>query len=100
MLVSVLVAVVVAQLFYINRLHKRLRGYEHVWEQIEEVADHNQDGTFTINIQHMEEAHPIIEAHTNVDDADDLSGVIEVPFNGTGGLGPNTPRGFGPPRAA
>lgn len=80
MLVASLVVVILAQLFYINRLHKRLRGYEHVWEQIEEVADHNQDGTFTINIQHLEDAHPMDQVHTNVDDADDLSGVIQVPF--------------------
>jgi hypothetical protein len=46
---------IVSCLLYIRRLHGRLRGYEHIWEQIENVADRNLDGTFTINIQHLEE---------------------------------------------
>lgn len=70
MLVSIVVAFiayVILSLFYIHRLHKRLRGYEHVWEQIEQVADANQDGTFNINIQHLEDVHPN-EVHTNVEE--------------------------------
>lgn len=57
-------------LFYIHRLRSRLRSYEHIWEQIEQVADKNQDGTFTINIQHLEETHPpVLEAHASMDNA-------------------------------
>jgi PIN domain nuclease of toxin-antitoxin system len=48
---------VVASLLYIRRLHVQLRGYEHIWQQIESVADKNEDGKFTIDIQHLEDAH-------------------------------------------
>jgi hypothetical protein len=56
-LIGILSVCLVGSLIYIYKLHTRLHGYEHVWEQIENIADKNQDGTFTINIQHLEE-HP------------------------------------------
>lgn len=57
---------VVASLLYIRRLHVQLKGYEHVWQQIEAVADKNQDGKFTIDIQHLEDAHhDPLEVHIN-----------------------------------
>lgn len=69
MVVGMLVAYVVVSLLYIHGLHKRLKSYEHIWEQIESVADRNQDGTFTIQVQHLEDAHPSNEAHEIVDDS-------------------------------
>lgn len=57
MLLIALGLYVVASLFYIHRLHGRLHAYEHIWHQIEAVADKNEDGKFTIDIQHLEDAH-------------------------------------------
>jgi hypothetical protein len=55
MLVIGLTVALLASLFYNLKLHRRLKAYEHLWDQIEQVADRNQDGSFTINIQHLEE---------------------------------------------
>ncbi len=66
MLVALLSTLLAVSVFYNIKLHRRLRAYEHVWEQIEQVADHNMDGTFTINIQHLEDVRGN-EAHANVD---------------------------------
>jgi hypothetical protein len=58
---------VVGSLFYIHQLHGRLRAYEHIWHQIEAVADKNQDGKFTIDIQHLEDAHQDpLELHATI----------------------------------
>lgn len=48
----------VISLLYIHRLRIQLHGYERVWEQIESVADRNQDGTFTIDVRHLEHVQP------------------------------------------
>lgn len=50
-------AFLIVCLLYIRKLHKRLAAYEKIWQEIESIADRNEDGTFTINIQHLEE-HP------------------------------------------
>lgn len=83
-LLGIALLYLVASLLYIHRLHARLRGYEHVWEQIESIADHNKDGTFTINVQHLEE-HNVNEVHET---SDIPSGVLPIVLDGTGGLGP------------
>jgi hypothetical protein len=86
---TMFVVYVVTSLWYIHKLHKRLKGYEQIWQQIETIADHNQDGTFNINIQHLEETHQINDApgaqdsssslphelHLNMEDA---SGVVTL----------------------
>ena len=70
---------VVASLLYIRRLHAQLRGYEHVWKQIEAVADKNEDGKFVIDIQHLEDAHQDpLEVHAN----DQPSGVRLLTLDG------------------
>jgi hypothetical protein len=83
MLVAILSIALASSLFYNLKLARRLRGYEHVWEQIEQVADHNQDGTFTINIQHMEEHHPsntsVNAPNVRVLDLSDLSSADDTP---------------------
>lgn len=67
---------VLGSLIYIHRLHLRLRGYEQVWQNIEEVADRNEDGSFTIHVKHVEhvQAH---ELHSN-DDAPSGPQLIEL----------------------
>jgi hypothetical protein len=67
---------VVASLLYMYRLHKRLQGYEHIWSQLESIADRNQDGSFTVHVQHLEDAHPEYEAHA----ADTPSGIRLMDF--------------------
>lgn len=64
MLVAAFIAYVIGSLMYIRYLNKRLKAYEHIWQQIEEVADHNEDGSFNINIQHLEEQDPF-EVHAD-----------------------------------
>ncbi len=69
------VAYLIGSQYYIYKLHSRLRGYEQVWQQIEDVADRNEDGTFTIHIQHVEEAHPgeiANTAHVSIADSSGL----------------------------
>ena len=70
---------VVASLWYIYHLHARLNGYEHVWHQIESVADKNQDGQFVIDIQHLEEA---TEEHSQVHATNIPSGVHLMQLDG------------------
>lgn len=64
-LIGILSVCLAGCVVYIYKLHARLRGYEHVFEQIESVADRNQDGTFTINIQHLEEHPAPYELHAS-----------------------------------
>ena len=90
MLVALLGTLLAVSVLYNIKLHRRLRAYEHVWEQIEQVADHNMDGTFTINIQHLEDMHGN-EAHTNVDHSGIRLLDIEGMYDQTND---------GPPRAA
>lgn len=67
-IISILSMYAIGSLFYINKLKHQLRAYEHVWQQIEDVADKNEDGTFNINIQHLEDAiPPVYEAHDTPD---------------------------------
>jgi hypothetical protein len=70
---------VVASLWYIYRLRARLNGYEHVWHQIESIADKNQDGQFVIDIQHLEEA---TEEHSQVHANNIPSGVRLLHLDG------------------
>jgi len=67
MLVSALSICLLCSILYVRHLHKRLKAYEHVWEQIESIADRNQDGSFQIHIQHMQDVQA--EAHLKVDDS-------------------------------
>lgn len=94
---SVTSALLLLSILYNIKLHGRLRAYEHVWEQIEQVADRNQDGTFTINIQHMDHVHGS-EAHLNADQ----SGIhlLDLDEELSGGSNPEDNRTDGPPRAA
>lgn len=92
MLVAALGALLVLSVLYNVKLHKRLRAYEHVWMQIERVADHNEDGTFTINIQHLEHMNGN-EAHLNTDQ----SGIHLLDLEDEMGYTNHTD---GPPRAA
>lgn len=57
MVTILLMVVIVGLLGYIHRLKVQLHGYEHVWEQIESIADRNEDGSFNIQIQHLEDIH-------------------------------------------
>jgi hypothetical protein len=61
MLVIALSVALLASLIYNFKLIRRLHAYEQVWQQIEQAADHNEDGNFTINIQHMDEHRPGIQ---------------------------------------
>lgn len=84
MLVSILSLSLIGCMVYIHKLKQRLRAYEHIWTQIEAVADHNEDGTFNINVQHLEDAHQdMFEAHAN----DTPSGVRLLELDGRGSLG-------------
>jgi hypothetical protein len=79
-IISILSMYVIGSLFYINKLKHRLRAYEHIWQQIEDVADKNEDGSFNINIQHLEDAtHPVYEVH---DTPDYPSGIRLVDIDG------------------
>lgn len=71
MLVIGLSLALLASLYYNFKLNRRLKSYEHTWEEIERVADRNQDGSFTIRVQHLEEHHPndSFEVHEPVDGA-------------------------------
>jgi hypothetical protein len=85
-LIIVLSVALALSFLYIIRLHRRLRGYEHIWAQIESVADNNLDGSFTINIQHLEEQPN--EMHSS----EVPSGIRLLRMDGVGGLGPHNPR--------
>lgn len=45
------------------KLRARLRQYEHIWSQLEAVGDRNQDGSFTIDVSHLED-HVGSSVHT------------------------------------
>lgn len=48
------VAYVVVSLWYIHKLHVRIRSFETAWSQIENLTDHNKDGDVVIHVQHTE----------------------------------------------
>ena len=48
------VVYVIASLWYIHKLHKRIRSYEEEWIHIEELTDHNEDGDVVLHCRHME----------------------------------------------
>lgn len=79
-LVVALSVSLIGSLVYIRKLHARLRGYEHLWQQIESIGDKNLDGTFTISIQHLEEHSPMELHATNVP----TSGVRLLELDGMG----------------
>ncbi len=88
-MVTILMGVVIVGLLaYIHRLRAQLRGYEHVWEQIESIADRNQDGTFTIHIQHLEDAHQDEDVLTasEVPDGERPSGIHILDLDNAGVL--------------
>jgi hypothetical protein len=87
-LIGILSVSLILCLLYIRKLHRRLSGYEHIWEQIESVADKNLDGTFTIDVRHLEEHTEPYEMHAS----DVPSGIRLLKLDGTGGLGPHNPR--------
>lgn len=45
---------VMLSLWYIHKLHVRLRSFETAWDQIENLTDHNKDGDVVIHVQHTE----------------------------------------------
>jgi hypothetical protein len=83
-LVGILSISLMGCLFYCHKLKQQLRGYEHVWEQIESIADRNQDGSFTLDVKHLEEHDPY-EVHAV---SDDPSGIRLLELDGMGGLSP------------
>ena len=40
-------------LWYIRKLHKQLQSYEHDWQQIERLTDHNKEGDVVIHCKHI-----------------------------------------------
>lgn len=47
-------AYVAVSLWYIRKLHVRIRSFETAWSQIENLTDHNKDGDVVIHVQHTE----------------------------------------------
>jgi hypothetical protein len=45
---------VVVSLWYIHKLHVRLRSFEEGWIEIEKLTDHNLDGDIVIHTKHLE----------------------------------------------
>lgn len=45
---------VVVSVWYIRRLHTRIRSHEEDWNQIEKLTDHNKEGDVVIHVRHTE----------------------------------------------
>jgi len=45
-------AYVIVSLWYIHRLHRRIRCHEEDWLQIQKLTDHNQEGDVVIHVCH------------------------------------------------
>ena len=54
-LIAVFTAYVIVSLWYIHKLHTRIRGHERVWVDIERLADHNRDGDVIVHVRHIGE---------------------------------------------
>lgn len=52
--IIVLVGCLIVCLWYIHKLHVRIRAHEQGWLQIEEITDHNKDGDCVIHVRHLE----------------------------------------------
>lgn len=51
--ISVVFAVyVIVSLWYIHKLHVRIRSFEEDWNRIEQLTDHNKDGDVVIHCKH------------------------------------------------
>lgn len=96
---SVMVVLLAVSVYYNTKLHRRLLAYEQVWKQIEQVADRNEDGTFTINIQHLEHVHDT-EAHLNTDESGIHLLDLDSELQRIGLSANNNRTDDGPPRAA
>jgi len=42
----------VVSLWYIHKLHKRIRSFEDGWATIENLTDHNKDGDVVLHVKH------------------------------------------------
>ncbi len=43
---------VAVSLWYIHKIHVRLRSHEEDWNRIEQITDHNEDGDVVIHVKH------------------------------------------------
>lgn len=51
MLSLILIGVVAALLWYIDKQNKEIKSYQETWIKIEEISDHNEDGDVVIHIK-------------------------------------------------
>jgi hypothetical protein len=52
-IIGILGAYVLVSIWYIRRLHRRIRAYEEEWICIDEIADHNRDGDVIVHVRHI-----------------------------------------------
>lgn len=48
-------AYVIVSLWYIHKLHVRIRAHEQGWATIEKITDANKDGDIVIHAKHIED---------------------------------------------